>query len=127
MRYRYRTGNYIGDVYYTIPANVSGVRLKVQRLYYYYRDDPGPSTVSLNSRVIWSAAACTGCPSIVTASVKKGDVLSFRERRDKLAIFWIELWEHTRWPHEILGLSNWVHIPGRLCAGCPGVTSSSVM
>ena len=115
----HRTDSF-GDLYLTIPAGVSGVRLKVQRTYYYPYSDPGPSTVQLNAATLWSASGCpSGCPTIVTATVRPGDVLSFRERRDMLAIFWIELWEHTRWPTETLATSSVVHIAGRLCTTCP--------
>ena len=109
-----------GDMYYTIPLGVSGVRLKVQRTYYFMNNDPGPSTVRLNNNSLWSAGSCTSsCPDIITTTVQPGDVLSFSERRDALAIFWIELWQHTRWPTAVLPTSGVVYILGRLCATCP--------
>ena len=117
-----RTGDNYGDLFFTVPDGVSGLRLKVQRMYYRSYYSEGASFVALNGVSIWSAGSCTTpCPDIVTATVTPGDTLWFRERRDLFAIFWIELWEHTLWPTEVLsGLSPTnVYVPDRLCAECP--------
>ena len=115
------SAHYPGDMYFTIPSGVSGLRLKVQRTYNHDNDpNNGPSTVRLNGATLWSASNCaSSCPDIVTATVEPGDVLSFSEIRDTLAIFWIELWQHTRWPTAVLPTSGVVYIRGRLCATCP--------
>ena len=108
-----------GDMFYTIPEGVSGLRLKVQRTHHDYN---GNSFVAINGNAIWSTSSCsTPCPVIVTATVEPGDTLWFREWDDSLALFWMELWEHTRWPTEVVGgmSPTNVYIPNRLCSVCP--------
>jgi len=114
-------GTTYGDMILTIPDGVSGLRFKVQRMHYdsRYRGD---SFVAINGVTIWSAGSCaTACPVVVTAMVEPGDTLWFREYHDSLSIFWIELWEHTRWPTEVLGdlLPSDVYVTNRLCSQCP--------
>jgi hypothetical protein len=116
-----RGGCNYGDLFFTIPDGVSGLRFKLQRTLY-HSSCRGASFVALNGVAIWSASSCTTpCPDIVTATVQPGDTLWFREQYDVLAIFWIELWEHTRWPTEGLGdLSPTnVYVPNRMCSECP--------
>ena len=107
-----------GDMFYTIPEGVSGLRLKVQRTHHDYN---GNSFVAINGNAIWSTSSCsTPCPVIVTATVEPGDTLWFREWDDSLALFWMELWEHTRWPTEVLTTSdNSSSSGGLLCSVCP--------
>jgi hypothetical protein len=111
-------GRSYGDMFFTIPEGVSGLRLKVQRMHYDYS---GSSFVAINGNSIWSANGCTtACPVIVTATVVPGDTLWFREYDDSLALFWMELWQHTRWPLQVISTSPTnVFISNRLCSECP--------
>ena len=112
-------GRSYGDMFFTIPDGVSGLRLKVQRTYHNYNGD---SFVAINGNPIWSANGCTtACPVIVTTTVVPGDTLWFREYDDSLALFWIQLWEHTRWPTDVLGpmTPTNIYVSDRLCSECP--------
>lgn len=108
-----------GDMLLRIPPNVAGVRFKVQRTV--YANAGPPSTVRLNGVTLWSAPNCVStCPHVVSTAVSAGDVLDFRAEDDTLAIFWLELWEHTRWPTQLVPMSGDVGAVGRLwCTRCP--------
>jgi hypothetical protein len=113
-------GRAYGDLFFTIPDGVSGLRLKLQRTNYDGNSN-GDSFVSLNGVTIWTSRSCSRCPVIVTATVEPGDTLWLREWDDCVALFWLELWQHTRWPTEVLGSMSPtdVYVTNRLCSECP--------